>query len=106
MRTINYSFDTPFAGQTITGEIEVEDSATEEDNCGYTPDLNQAGVYTELKPGYHDSEDTVPVPVSFIRELRVRRVIDPGDSLNSAFHSAKSLRALLAAASAEGNGNG
>jgi hypothetical protein len=66
-------------------------------NAGYTPDLEQAGVYTELTPGYHDSEHTVPVPVSFINGLRVRRVVDPGDSLNSALWSAKSLRAILAA---------
>ena len=67
-------------------------------NAGYTPDLNQAGIYTELTPGYHDSDDTVPVPVGFIKQLRVRRMIDYGDSLNAAFHNAKSLRAILAAA--------
>ncbi|HEY0862137.1 MAG TPA: hypothetical protein VGE19_14655 [Pseudoxanthomonas sp.] len=64
-------------------------------NCGYTPDLEQAGVYFELKPGYHDSEHTVPVPVSFINRLRVRRTVDPGDSLNQMFWSAAKLREAL-----------
>ena len=66
-------------------------------NAGYTPDLEQAGVYTKLTPGYHDSEDTVPVPVSFISQLRVRRIIDTGDTLNQMFWSAETLRAALAA---------
>jgi hypothetical protein len=75
-------------------------------NAGYTPDLAQAGIYTDLTPGYHDSEDTVPVPVEFIYRLRVRRVVDVGDTLNGAFHSAKALRAALAVAAAQDQGEG
>lgn len=66
------------------------------DNAGYTSDLNQAGIYTELTPGYHDSEYTVPVPVSFIDRLRVRRMVDVGDSDNRALWTANDLRAALA----------
>lgn len=65
------------------------------DDRGYTPDLEQAGIYTEIKKGYHDSDQTVPVPVSFIEELRVRRTVDPGDSLNGMFWNAEKLRAAL-----------
>lgn len=73
-------------------------------NAGYTPDLEQAGVYAEPAPGYHDSEHTVPVPVSFIRELRVRRTVDPGDTLNGMFWTAEKLRAAIAAHPAQAGG--
>jgi len=66
-------------------------------DAGYTPDLATAGIYTEITPGYHENEYTVPVPVSFIKMLRVREVVDPGDSLNKAFWSANHLRCALAA---------
>ncbi len=66
--------------------------------------MEQAGVYTELKPGYHDSEHTVPVPVSFIRTLRIRREVDPGDTLNAMFWTADKLRAALTAALKDGGG--
>ena len=66
-------------------------------DAGYTPDLETAGVYTELTSGYHENEYTVPVPVSFIKGLRVRRTVDPGDSLNRAFWSANHLREAIAA---------
>lgn len=66
-------------------------------DAGYTPDLATAGVYTELTHGYHDSEYTVPVPVGFIKGLRVRQVIDTGDSLNRAFWSPTALREAIAA---------
>lgn len=65
------------------------------DNCGYTPDLEQAGVYTQIHPGYHDNGDTVPVPVRFIETLRVRRMVDPGDSLNRCMWNAVDLRAAV-----------
>lgn len=71
-------------------------------NSGYTPDLEQAGVYFDLKPGYHDSEHTVPVPTDFIARLRVRRVVDAGDSANQIFWSAKSLREALSGSHATG----
>ena len=63
------------------------------DDAGYTPDLATAGITS----GYHDNEYTVPVPVGFIKALRVRLVVDPGDSLNKAFWSAKHLRDALSA---------
>lgn len=66
-------------------------------NAGYTNDLEQAGVYPTFKPGYHDSEDTVPVPVAFVKAHggRVRQMIDIGDSGNQCFHSARALREAL-----------
>lgn len=67
-------------------------------NAGYTSDLDQAGVYTELTPGYHDSDYTVPVPVRFIDQLRVRRMVDQGDSLNGSTWNAEKLRAAIASA--------
>ena len=33
----------------------------QKNNQGYTDDLFNAGIYTELKDGYHDSDRTVPV---------------------------------------------
>lgn len=72
-------------------------------SCGYTTDLNTAGVYCDEA---NANEYTVPVPVAFIDSLRVRRVIDPGDTGNEAFHSAAHLRdALLAAAPAAAQEN-
>ena len=65
-------------------------------NAGYSTDLEHAGVYTTPKPGYHDSEHTVPVPVSLIKTLRIRREVDPGDNENSMFCTAETLRAALA----------
>jgi hypothetical protein len=67
-------------------------------DAGYSPDLEQAGIYTDLQPGYHDSDHTVPVPVAFIDSLRVRRTVDPGDSLNQMFWSAAKLREALGTA--------
>ena len=67
------------------------------DNAGYTPDIEQAGIYTEITPGYHDSDHTVPVPVSFLDGCRIRRTLDPGDSKNRAFWSAADLRAAITA---------
>ena len=66
------------------------------DNAGYTPDIEHAGIYTEITPGYHDSDYTVPVPVSFLAGCRIRRTLDPGDSKNRAFWSASDLRAAVA----------
>lgn len=65
-------------------------------DCGYTTDLAQAGVYDQLKPGYHDSEYTVPVPVAMADHFRIRRMVDVGDTLNAPLHSAKALRDWLA----------
>lgn len=65
-------------------------------NTGYTSDLNQAGVYLKIEDGYHDTDYTVPVPVAVIEELRVRREVDPGDTLNNGFRNAKNLREWLA----------
>lgn len=76
------------------------------DNKGYTPDLAQAGIYTHLSPGYHDSEHTVPVPVEFVQRLRVRHVVDPGDQANTIFWTAEKLRDALAATQQGGAGNG
>ncbi len=66
------------------------------DNAGYTTDIEQAGIYTEIAPGYHDSDHTVPVPVSFLDGCRIRRTLDPDDSKNRAFWSAADLRAAIA----------
>jgi hypothetical protein len=67
------------------------------DNRGYSSDLEQAGIYTKIEAGYHDNEYTVPVPVAMIETLRVRRVVDYSDSLNTAFHTAAKLREAVAA---------
>lgn len=66
------------------------------DNCGYTTDLSQAGIYYEISPGYHDCDHTVPVPVELVESMRVRRVVDTGDCLNTFLWNAKTLRAELA----------
>lgn len=66
------------------------------DNAGYTTDLEQAGIYAEPVLGYHDSDDTVPVPVALIESLRVRRMIDVGDSANRSLWTAQELRQLIA----------
>lgn len=63
---------------------------------GYTADLAQAGVYDTLRSGYHDSDHTVPVPVAFVDQLRVRRVVDPADAGNGALHTAATLRDAIA----------
>ena len=68
------------------------------DNAGYTPDLQQAGVYSEIRPDYHESSYTVPVPTWFMDGCRIRHEIDPGDSENVAFWSADKLRAAIAEA--------
>lgn len=73
-------------------------------DCGYTTDLTQAGVYDQLKSGYHDSEHTVPVPVSMAKHFRIRRMVDVGDTLNAPLHSAKELRAWLASQESQPNG--
>ena len=68
-------------------------------DAGYTTDLNQAGIYLDPKPGYHDSDHTVPVPVSFLQGRRIRHEIDPGDSDNTMFFTAFALRTALMRAS-------
>ncbi|UZW62716.1 hypothetical protein [Lysobacter enzymogenes] len=75
-------------------------------DAGYTTDLQQAGVYTKLQPGYHDSKYTVPVPVWFVHggNFRIRHELDPGDSDNGAFWNPKKLRAAIDAARAAGGG--
>jgi hypothetical protein len=72
------------------------------DDAGYTPYLDQAGVYTAEQiaadPRYYDNAHTVPVPVSFI-DGRDSRQVDVGLSKNGQiFWSAKNLRAAIAAA--------
>lgn len=71
------------------------------DSAGYSTDLAQAGVYAELVPDYHDSAETVPVPTWFIDRCRVRRVVDRGDELNSAFWTPGELRGAIAKAAGE-----
>lgn len=68
-------------------------------NAGYTPDLEQAGIYTE-----GDFGEDIRVPVEFVDKLRVRRVVDPGDSLNTCFWDAERLRAAIAAFSTNRQG--
>jgi len=63
-------------------------------DAGYTPYLEQAGIYHELTPDYHDSEYTVPVPVAFAREF-VSSVIDTGHSGHECWWSADKLRAAI-----------
>lgn len=65
------------------------------DDRGYTTDLSIAGVYTKIKPGYHDSEHTVPVPVAFMRGKRIRQIVDIGDDPRGAFCSADNLRKAI-----------
>jgi hypothetical protein len=66
--------------------------------------LEQAGVYDQLKSGYHDSEYTVPVPVSMANHFRIRRMVDVGDTLNAPLRSAKALRDWLASQESQSNG--
>jgi hypothetical protein len=69
-------------------------------DCGYTPDIDSAGIYpaNKVKPGYHDNEYTVPIPVALVNRFRVRRMLDVGDTMNAPLQSAKALREWLAAA--------
>lgn len=71
------------------------------DDCGYTNDLDAAGIYTTLTPGYHDSENTVPVPVAFARSLKARKIVDIGDTGNGCAWSPTTLRAGIIAAAIE-----
>lgn len=69
------------------------------DDAGYTPYLEQAGVYTAEQiaadQSYYDNAHTVPVPVSFI-DGRDSRQVDLGLSKNGQiFWSAKNLRAAI-----------
>lgn len=68
-------------------------------HAGYTTDLTTAGTYSkedadEICSGY-TAAYTVAVPASLIETLRVRRSVDPGDSLNEAFWNADKLRAAI-----------
>jgi len=63
-----------------------------ENNRGYTTDLSEAGVYTEIKPNYHDSEHTVPVPVAFVGAQHTRRVLSRAYQGNTSWRSADTLR--------------
>lgn len=69
--------------------------------CGYSTDLEYAGIYTKAECDSICTQGTevytVPVPVEFIKGLRIRRTIDPGDSLNEAFWTADTLRTALRA---------
>lgn len=68
------------------------------DERGYTPDLEQAGVYTYRQAARLNHGDVaIPVPAAMVDGLRVRRIVDPGDSTNMMFHSARVLRAHLSA---------
>jgi hypothetical protein len=69
--------------------------------AGYTPDLEQAGIYTraEAERFIHGNDDQVLVPVSFIKNLRVRRTVDQGDSKNTMFWTSDKLREAIKAAS-------
>jgi hypothetical protein len=69
------------------------------DNAGYTPYLEQAGIYTAeqiaAEPTYYDNEYTVPVPASFLSG-RDSRQVDVGLTKNGhVFWSAKNLRSAL-----------
>ena len=63
-----------------------------ENDRGYTTDLSEAGVYTEIKPNYHDSEHTVPVPVAFVGAQHTRRVLSRAYQGNTSWRSADTLR--------------
>lgn len=67
------------------------------ENAGYTPYVDEAGVYrrADLKPGYHDGPDVVPVPVHIVQALSLR-CIDRGRASASIFSSPEALRAALA----------
>lgn len=80
------------------------------DSAGYSTDLEYAGIYTAAECARicrrGTEEYTVPVPVSFINGLRVRRTVDPGDTLNRPFWNADDLRAAIAQGAVEGERNG
>jgi len=69
------------------------------DGAGYTADLETAGIYTreEAEAHIHGNAKQVLVPVSFIDNLRVRRIVDQGDSKNTMFWTPDTLRAAIAA---------
>jgi hypothetical protein len=64
------------------------------DECGYTPYLEQAGVYTKEQAEKLASSYTVPVPVAFLSPHE-SRMVDPGHSRNRAFWTADDLRAAV-----------
>lgn len=72
------------------------------DQRGYTPDLEQAGIYSAQEAAALDKDScAVPVPVGALDHARVRQIVDPGDFSNVMFRSAKALRVYLAAAGSE-----
>jgi len=78
--------------------------------CGYTPDIKQAGAYTQEEAVRHEDAQTVAVPVEWLHQnARIRMTVDAGDShaVAQAFWSPSKLREALAPnAALTGRGDG
>lgn len=49
------------------------------DNAGYCLSKEMAGIYTELKYGYHDSEGQLPIEKEVLEKLMINITIDGFD---------------------------
>lgn len=67
------------------------------ERAGYTPDIQQAGIYTRTEALQLDrgEGDAVAIPVTMMERFRVRRMLDVGDAANDPFRSHARLRRYL-----------
>lgn len=67
--------------------------------CGYTPDIKQAGTYTAEQVAALENDETVAVPVEWLHQnARIRMTVDVADthSVPRAFWNPGTLRAAIA----------
>lgn len=64
---------------------------------GYVNDLTMAGIYEPGEAARLDigQDNAIPVPLAFLRDARLRQMLDVGDHANAAFRSHKYLRLAL-----------